>query len=83
MDREEIIIELEKIFKKVTGNNELSISEKTLIGGSIGNDILQISSIDFVQAIVEIEDRFNIIIDFDLPLSSVEDIITLIEHGEK
>lgn len=83
MDREEIIIELEKIFKKVTGNNELSISEKTLIGGSIGNDILQISSIDFVQAIVEIEDRFNIIIDFDLPISSVEDIITLIEHGEK
>lgn len=83
MDREEIIIELEKIFRKVTGNSELCISEKTLIGGSIGNDILQISSIDFVQAIVEIEDRFNIIIDFDLPLSSVEDIITLIEHGEK
>ena len=83
MNREEIIIELEKIFKKVTGNSELSISEKTLIGGSIGNDILQISSIDFVQAIVEIEDRFNIIIDFDLSLSSVEDIITLIEHGGK
>ena len=83
MNRKEIVIELEKIFKKVTENNELSISEKTLIGGSIGNDILQISSIDFVQAIVEIEDRFNIIIDFDLPLSSVEDIITLIEHGEK
>ena len=77
MDREETIIELEKIFRKVTGNSELCISEKTLIGGSIGNDILQISSIDFVQ------DRFNIIIDFDLPLSSVEDIITLIEHGEK
>lgn len=83
MDREETIIELEKIFRKDTGNSELCISEKTLIGGSIGNDILQISSIDFVQAIVEIEDRFNIIIDFDLPLSSVEDIITLIEHGEK
>ncbi len=83
MNRKEIVIELEKIFKKVTENNELSISEKTLIGGSIGNDILQISSIDFVQAIVEIEERFNIVIDFDLPLSSVEDIITLIEHGEK
>ena len=37
MDREETIIELEKIFRKVTGNSELCISEKTLIGGSICN----------------------------------------------
>ncbi len=81
MNRKEIIIEVEKIFKNVTGNSDLSISEKTLIGGSIGDDILQISSLDFVQAIVEIEDRFNIIIDFISPLNSVEDIITLIEHG--
>lgn len=83
MNKEEIITEVEKIFKEVTGNNDLAISEKTIIGGSIGDDILQISSIDFVQVVVEIEERFNVVIDFDLPLGSVEDIITLIEHGEK
>lgn len=79
MKREEIKREVEQIFRGVTGNEELVISEKTVIGGSIGDDILQISSIDFVQAVIEIEDYFNIIIDFDLPLNSVGDLIAIID----
>ncbi len=83
MKREEIRGKVEQIFRRVTGNEELVISEKTIIGGSIGDDILQISSIDFVQAIVEIEDCFNIIIDFDLPLNSVSDLIAIIDNGRQ
>ena len=78
MKREEIRGKVEQIFRRVTGNEELVISEKTIIGGS-----MQISSIDFVQAIVEIEDCFNIIIDFDLPLNSVSDLIAIIDNGRQ
>lgn len=81
MNKDEILVELEKIFKKITRNDDLSITEKTTIGGSIGKDILQISSINFVEAIIEIEESFNIIIDFDMPLDSIGDIVNLIELG--
>ncbi len=83
MDKRTIITDLEMIFKEVTGDPNITISEKTVITGSVGEDILQISSIDFVQAVLMIEERFNIIIDFDFPLNSVEDIIALIEHKEQ
>lgn len=83
MERENILKIVEKIFREVIGDDKIIITEDTVISGSIGEDILMISSIDFVQAIVEIEEYFNIVIDFDFPIKTVADVINVVQFESK
>ncbi len=81
MKREHILCIIERIFMEIVEDNKIIITENTVVSGSIGEDILTISSIDLVKAIVEIEEYFKIVIDFDLPLNTVADIINVVQSG--
>ncbi len=81
MKREQILCIIERIFREIVEDNKIIITENTVVSGSIGEDILTISSIDLVKAIVEIEEYFKIVIDFDLPLNTVADIINVVQSG--
>lgn len=83
MTKEEVFNRLENIFTEVMDDDTIHLKETTIISGGIGDDILPISSIDFVQVVVEAEEEFGIIIDFDIPIETVGDFINIILSSQK
>lgn len=78
MNKEDIIFKIQNIIMEVTENDNLLIDANTILNGSIGENRLNISSIDFVEIIVKVEEQFNIVIDFDVPINTVQDLVDII-----
>ena len=81
-ERAKIIETLQEIFIEITKDSSIVLYEDTVLIGSIGEHLLRVSSLEFVQIVVEAEDRFNVIIDFDVPINSVSDFVNVIISGQ-
>lgn len=79
MTRDEILIELKDIII-CQQNQHIDIDENTRLGDVVGINCITLSSLEYVELIVEIENRFNVIVDFDVDLFVIKDIIDYIIH---
>lgn len=78
---------VEDILKEVLGLSKLwkELTMDTLLVYSVGQDSLDLSSIDFVDMIVSIENQYNITFEFDFDIKSLRDlydyIVTELENN--
>ena len=79
MTRDESLIELKDIII-CQQNQHIDIDENTRLGDVVGINCITLSSLEYVELIVEIENRFNVIVDFDVDLFVIKDIIDYIIH---
>ena len=79
MTRDEILIELKDIII-CQQNQHIDIDENTRLGDVVGINCITLSSLEYVELIVEIENRFNVIVDFDVDLFVIKDIFEYIIH---
>ena len=77
MTREEILENIREIIEKQQ-NQSWEIDEKTRLGTMVGVNCVTLSSLEYVELITEIENKFNVIIDFDVDLYVVSDVIDYI-----
>ena len=64
------------ILKEVFGVSELwtELTMDTLVIYGVGQESLDLSSIDFVELIVKIENLYNITFEFDVTINSLQDL---------
>lgn len=79
MTRFEILNELQDIIAHQQ-NRHINIDEDTKLGDIVGYNCITLSSLEYVELITEIENKFNIIVDFDIDLFVIKDIINYILH---
>lgn len=77
MFRNEIMYEIKRLLEKQE-KQELHIDENTKIGLVESSNSVPLSSLEYVDFIVDLEHFFGIIVDFDLDLFVVRDIINFI-----
>lgn len=77
MTREDILKKINNIID-IQQKQHFEINEKTQLGSMAGSNYITVSSLEYVELIVEIENTFDIIIDFDIDLYVMEDIINYI-----
>ena len=67
---------VEDILKEVLGVSELwiELTMDTLLTYGVGQESLDLSSIDFVELIVKIENLYNITFEFDVTINSLQDL---------
>ena len=67
---------VEDILKEVLGVSELwtELTMDTLLIYGVGQEGLDLSSIDFVELIVKIENLYNITFEFDVTINSLQDL---------
>lgn len=67
---------VEDILKEVLGVSELwiELTMDTLLIYGVGQESLDLSSIDFVELIVKIENLYNITFEFDVTINSLQDL---------
>ena len=77
---EDILNQLQDLIREYTGNDELTLSEET----SLVND-LELSSLDIISLIGNIEDTFDIRIDDEdiVHLKNVKDVVEYIVSKKK
>lgn len=75
--RNEILLEIKKILVE-SQKQELNVDEDTQLGMVGGPNSIVLSSLEYVEFIVAIEETFAIIVDFDIDLFVVRDIINYI-----
>lgn len=68
----EYLCEINDLIKQITGRDTVISLESTLT-----NDLL-LSSLEIVQLIVLIEEKYNILIDMDVLFTTISDIVELI-----
>lgn len=71
---------VEDILKEVLGVSELwfELTMDTLLTYGVGQESLDLSSIDFVDLIVKIENLYNITFEFDVTINSLQDLYAYI-----
>lgn len=74
---EEIKVILAKVLE--CDEAEIDIDTNTKLFAEDSENNLGLSSIDYVEFMVEIEERFNIVYDFDTKISSVGELLEYIE----
>ncbi|MFR3251940.1 MAG: acyl carrier protein [Eisenbergiella sp.] len=81
MTRTDILEELKEILSEIleVEKNEISdlVTEECTLVGGIDND-LGISSIDYIELLVSVEEKFNVVFDFELRLATIGDMIDVI-----
>ena len=67
---------VEDILKEVLDVSELwnELTMDTLLTYGVGQESLDLSSIDFVELIVKIENLYNITFEFDVTINSLQDL---------
>lgn len=77
MSRDEIFNELKEIIKEYLGESELDIQEDSVL-----TEDLDLSSLDLISVVGDVEDAFNISIDDDaiMSINTVKDVIDYIEN---
>ena len=55
------------------------IDEYTCLIGNIGNGILTLSSIDYVEFLVKVEQEFDIVYNFETRINTIGDLISYID----
>lgn len=67
---------VEDILKEVLGVSKLwiELTMDTLLTYGVGQESLDLSSIDFVELIVKIENLYNITFEFDVTINSLQDL---------
>lgn len=84
MNSEEVFHEIKNIIKEVSNRESLGITEDfeitrdTVLIGHVGESQLKISSIDYIEIIVKIEEQFDIEFDFEVKLMTVGDWIDFV-----
>lgn len=81
MEKEAIFEEIIRLIRQNFTSIETEIGYNTFLsGGGANSDSLDFTSIEIVSLIVKIEDRFNLIIDFDVFYETIGDIVDDLEH---
>lgn len=75
MNRELIRNNIEIIIKQYNGNNNMIIDNDTILLSQIGENNLGISSLEFVEIIIAIEDFYGIGIDLDKQMDTFGDLV--------
>lgn len=77
MSRDEIFNELKEIIKEYLGESELDIHEDSVL-----TEDLDLSSLDLISVVGDVEDAFNISIDDDaiMSINTVKDVLDYIEN---
>lgn len=79
MKRKEIFEKVVEVLRKKHNRIDMTINyETSLTNGS--NNSLDLTSLEIVELIVEIEDLFDIIIDFDIVYITIGDIVNDVER---
>ena len=78
MNSQNILHELNELVKKQFPEVDFDVNLQTKLTGEKENS-LDLSSLDIVTLIVNIEERFDIIIDFDKVYVTMEDIVNDVE----
>lgn len=78
-------IKLEKIQKilfKVLEKEDIGndITEQTKLISSDVNDDIALSSIDYVEFLIDVEKEFNIVYDFDVVFETIGDLVEYIDN---
>lgn len=78
-------IKLEKIQKilfKVLEKEDIGndITEQTKLMSSDVNDDIALSSIDYVEFLIDVEKEFNIVYDFDVVFETIGDLVEYIDN---
>ena len=81
---EEFLISIETILKKIFEVDSLwmPLSLETSLGYGVGTESLDLSSIDFVELIVQIEELYDITFEFDVEISTIQDLYEVIRSNE-
>ena len=76
---------VEDILKEVLGVSELwfGLTMDTLLTYGVGQESLDLSSIDFVELIVKIENLYNITFEFDAIINSLQDLYDYIVRKQE
>lgn len=59
---------------------EIQINLDSKLVGGVGDNDLNLSSIDYVEFVVEIEKEFDIIYDFNIQISTIKELLDYIDH---
>ena len=76
MTRDEIINNLREVLIDCEIDQEILLGTK-LIGGD--ENSLDMDSLGMVKFIVKVEEKFDIIVDFDVTFQNVEDVVEYVE----
>lgn len=81
---EEFLISIETILKKIFEVDSLwmPLSLETSLGYGVGTESLDLSSIDFVELIVQIEELYDITFEFDVEISTIQDLYDYILNSK-
>ncbi len=73
---EDFLIDIESILKKIfeVDNLWMPITLNTHLGYGVGTDSLDLSSIDFVELIVRVEELYDITFEFDIEINTIQDL---------
>lgn len=81
--RGEIIKKLEEILIDVLDIDEKefvdSLEEETQLIGGVGSKDIGVSSIDYVEFIIEVEKEFKVVLDIEKMINTIGDLIDEIE----
>ncbi len=87
MGNQEMVSEVAEILSNVLemDKDNINISEDTKLVGGISEEDIGLSSIDYVEFLVGIEEHFNVAFDFDMRINTISELIDFIraESGEK
>ena len=77
---EEFLNTVETILKEIfeVDNLWVPLSLETTLGYGVGTESLDLSSIDFVELIVQIEELYDITYEFDVEISTIRDLYNYI-----
>lgn len=82
MNRETNLHKIQNILANLLEDDSIktSITEDTKLINGVGEHDLGLSSIDYVEFIVEVEKEFDIVFEFEFEINTVADLLSYIEN---
>ena len=74
MTYENILSILYEIFAEVLNIDQKQICAETKLSAEVGTNSLRMDSLEFVKVIIAIEDRFHIVVDFEVYFDTIAEL---------
>lgn len=78
-----ILERLEKVLISILNIEHIQIEKAMHIGNQLGENCLALSSLEYVQFILAIEEEFNVVIDYEVDMITIGNLIDYIRLYEK
>lgn len=78
-----ILERLEKVLISILNIEHIQIEKAMHIGNQLGENCLALSSLEYVQFILAIEEEFNVVIDYEVDMITIGNLVDYIRLYEK